>query len=286
MADELDSATELAGVIPELWSREVHRANYSAAIAPKVAYTELTDEMKAMGDIIHLNNFPRLTVNDVTATTGAVANQAVTIADVSLTIDKWKECTVEIVDKGGIQSYMSEESLASKFGAEFGPALAEKSDNDLFANYGDLTTNVAGDGTGIMADEIVRAGLQKLDEARIPKSGRSFVLTPKAFWDLFGQDKYLLAYATGLGKGMQISGPENVPALYGCKWYETAELTTTGGISYNLLLHKKCLAMGMQKTINLVRFAKIALSRRINGNCLYGTKTFREDHGCQLRTKE
>lgn len=285
MADELDGATELAGIIPELWSREVHRANYSVAIAPKVAYTELTDEMKAMGDIIHLNNFPRLTVNDVTATTGAVTNQSVTLADVSLTINKWKEATVEIVDKGSIQAYTSENELANKFGAEFGPALAEKSDNDLFANYGDLTTNVSGDGTGIMSDDIVRAGLQKLDEARIPKSNRSFVLGPKAFWDLFGQDKYLLAYATGMGKGMQISGPENIPGLYGCKWYETAEVTTAAGITYNLLLHKKCLAMGMQKTINIVKFAKIALSTRINGNCLYGTKTFREDHGCKLLTK-
>ena len=282
MANEL-GATELAGVIPELWSREVHRANYSVAIANKVAYTELSDEMKSKGDIIHLHNFPRITVNDVSAA-GAVVNQAVTIADVSLTVDKWKEATVEIVDKSATQSLFSEEELANKFAAEFGPALAEKSDNDLFALYADLTTNSVGDGLGIATDALVRAALQKLDEARIPKSERAFVLGVKAFWDMFGQDKYLLAYATGLGKGMQISGPENIPALYGCKWYETAEVTTAANITYNLLLHKKCLAMGMQKTLEIIKFAKIALTKRINGNCLYGVKTFRQDFGCQIKT--
>lgn len=285
MADELDAVTELDGIIPEIWSREVHRANYSVAIGPKVAYSELTDEMDGVGDTIHLHNFPRITVNDVDPLTGVCTNQSVTIVDVSLLIDKWKEATVEIVDKAGSQSvFGSPEALASKFAAEFGPALAEKSDKDLFANYSNLTTNISGDGTSIMGDAIVRAGLQKLDEARIPKSDRNFVLSPKAFWDLFGQDKYMLAYATGMGKGTQIIGPENVPGLYGCKWYESAEVTTAAGKTYNLLLHKKCLAIGMQKTLAIVKFAKIALSTRINGNCVYGTKTFREDFGCQLVT--
>lgn len=285
MANEIDGATELVGIVPELWSREVHRACYSVAVGNKVAYTELSDEMKSKGDIIHLHNFPRITVNDVDATNGAVTNQSVTVADVELTVDKWKEATVEIVDKGALQSLFSPEELAGKFGAEFGPALAEQSDNDLFANYGNLTTNVSGDGLGIMDDEIVRAGLQKLDEARIPKSERAFVLSPKAFWDLFGQDKYMLAYATGMAKGSQIVGPDQISSLYGCKWYETPEVTTAAGVTYNLLLHKKCFAMGMQKTLKIIKFAKIALTTRINGNCLYGTKTFRESFGCQLKTK-
>lgn len=288
MADELDAATELVAVIPELWSREVHRARYAASIGPRVALQEMSDEMKSKGDIIHLHYLPVLTVNDVTATTGVVANQSVTIADVSLTINKWKECTVEIVDQGSIQSLFSEDELANKFSQEFGPALGEQMDSDLFALYSGITYSVGSSSDpGNMTDTMVRASLQKLDELKIPKKDRNFVLSPKAFWDLFGQDKYVLAHMTGLGKGKQITGLDDIPALYGCGWYESANLSYGGSpvVSRNLLLHKEALALGVQKTVQLVQFAKVALSKRICGHTLYGVKNFRADHGIVLYTK-
>ena len=79
-------------------------------------------------------------------------------------------------------------------------------------------------------------------------------------------------------------GPDNVPSLYGAQWYETQEVTVSGVLDKNLLLHKDCMAMGMQRNVEIVQFAKTALSTRINGNALYGVKTIREDHGCVINT--
>src|SRR3990167_10111075 len=109
MSNEL-AGTELAAIIPEIWSAEILSARYSEAVADKVAYTEFP-EIRQKGDIVHLAVFPRLSFNAVSSA-GAVTNQAITLTDNSITINNWEECTVEIVDAlGGWQSFLGDPAV-------------------------------------------------------------------------------------------------------------------------------------------------------------------------------
>lgn len=261
-------------------------ARYTEAIADRVVHTEI-DNIRAFGDIFHLTFFPRVTINSVSATVGSVTNQTVTLSEGQLTVDQWREATVEIVDKSGIQSLFGDpKKLAMRFAKEFAPALAEDMDNKVLAEHSNITTNVVGDTAAPVdfKDSHARAAMQKLDEARIPKKNRGFVLSPKAYWDMFGQEKYSSAAMMGTSKGAVAGGPDVLPSIYGAKWFQSQEVAVSGALDKNLLLHKDTIALGVQRNVDIQIFAKTQLSTRINGNILYGVKTIRENHGCVINT--
>ena len=289
MANEL-GATELAAVVQELWRKTVLAAKYSVAVHDRVAFTDL-QEVSKKGDIAHLPIFPRFSTNAVSSA-GAVTNQSITLTDTTITVDQWREATVELVDRQGWQSTFGDSaSLAREFAKNFGPRLAEYIDNDIFGLHGSITTNTVGD-TGSpnpMSLPLARAALQLLDENRVPKTDRNFVFSPKAFWEVFGNDQIALAYAIGGNKSVVVSGPEAAPQLYGAKWYESPEIATSGTapnvVDKNLLLHKQTIGLIMQKNFSITQFAKIALTTRICGDVLYGRAVIREEHGCVINTK-
>lgn len=288
MADEINN-TSVAAVIPEVWRGLILDARYSAAIGDKVAYTDFP-EIKAKGDIVHVPVFPRLSTNAVGAA-GTLTNQNITITDVSITVNNWFETTVQIVDLAGIQSLFGDTNkLAQQFAKQFGPRLAEKMDNDLFGLHGSITTNTVGStaSPSAMSSALLRQALQKLDEGRVPKQDRNLVMSPQAFWELFSEDKLALAYATGLAKGVAVSGPDSVPTLFGIKYYQSTEIASTGtpAVWKNLLLHKEALAQVMQRNLTVLHLAKTDLSERYTGHVLYEPAALRETHGCVINTAD
>lgn len=284
MANEIGQS-EAAAVIQELWRRTVMSAKYSSSIHMQVAFTDMQDVSKK-NDIAHLPIFPRISVNTVSSA-GAVTNQAVTLTDQTITIDQWKEATVELVDRAGWQSTFGDsKSLARRFAEEFGPALGENIDSNILALHGSITTNTVGSTSspGPMSLPLARAALQKLDEQRVQKKDRNFVLAPKGFWEVFGNDAIALAQNIGGSKSVIVDGPTVAPRLYGARWYETQEVATSGSVDKNLLLHRQTIGLIIQRNFEIVQFAKIALTTRINGNVLFGRAVIREEHGCVINT--
>lgn len=281
-------ATELSALQQELWRKEVQDARYSQAVHQQVVFV-VEKELTRRGDIVHLPVFPRLTTNTVGATNGTVTNQSVTLTDNTITVSTHREITVEVLDAEGWQTtFGSSEAMARAFGKQYGARLAEYIDNDIFGLHGSITTNVVGNIAGtisLMNPGMARAALQKLDEQRIPKKDRAFILSPKAFWELFGTDNMSLAYATGLSKGVQVTGPEQVPALYGARFFESPEVAVSGQLDKNLLLHKETIGLVLQINSQIVQLAKIALTTRLTGHTLYGRGVLRETHGCVINTQ-
>lgn len=285
MANEL-GATQLSAVQQELWRKTVQSARYSAAVHQQVLLVA-EKELTRRGDIVHLPIFPRLSTNAV-GSDGTVTNQSVTLTDNTITVSTHREITVEVLDAEGWQTtFGSSEAMARAFGDQYGARLAEYIDNDVFGLHGSITTNVVGSTTtpSLMAPGMARAALQKLDENRVPKQDRSFVFSPKAFWELFGDMGMAMAYATGLNKGVQVAGPGVVPQLYGARFYESPEITVSGSLDKNLLLHKETIGAVVQINSQIVQLAKIALTTRLTGHTLYGRGVLREDHGCVINTQ-
>lgn len=285
------TGTELAAIIPEIWRNEVMSARYSAQVSDKVCFTD-TPEIKAKGDIYHIPIFPRLTTNAVGATDGTVTNQSVTLTDNSITINNHREATVEILDSAGWQSFFGDSmSLARKFGQQFGSVLAERIDNDQFALVTGFTTASVGNpaAPGENNTSLLRQAYQRLDENRVPKSQRYVVYSPQAMAEIMGEDKATLAQNTGLSRGVPIAGPDIIPTLYGVKVFQSPEIAAVAGppaYFRNVLAHKEGWVLIIQKNIQIVVFAKVALTTRINGNALYEGAIIRGNHGVQIITQD
>lgn len=214
---------------------------------------------------------------------GSVTNQSITLTDNNITINNHMEATIEVLDSAGYQSILGDgRVLAQRFATQFGPRLAERADNDLFALHADSTLTQVGSTSspGEFSSAMLRLAQQRLDEQRVLKSNRSAVLAPQAFWELFSEDKMALAYATGLKMGVTVSGPDSVPTIFGLKYFQSPEIASTGSpaVHKNLVLHKEGLALVMQRNIQIVPLAKTALTTRITGHVLYDVASIRDDH--------
>lgn len=274
--------TELAATIDEKWDLSVEEGRYEAGVLANRVFDKSSLVLKH-GDIINLSYEPRYTVNDVTAATGAVSPQVVTITPVQLTVDKWKEMTIEVVDKSKWQSFYDPES---RFPKTAGKGLVEQADTDLGALYPNLTSNVIGTSAapGIFDKKMFSAAMLKLRDRSIPLDGLGFYLTPRAFYDgILQQTEMTAADATGQPKSVLTTGYRTT--ILGVPMYESTKLATLGSARACFLLHEQAFAVAFQKKNDIRRADGIAagkLSMIVSVNSLYGVKTFREDHGCLL----
>ena len=280
MANEIGD-TQVSVSYPELWQAETLKARYAKAVL--VGWVHHADEIvNKPGDTVNVDIMPTVAVNDVGAS-GSVTNQELSLSQVQVIVDKWKEATVDIVDKAVRQSV---HDLIKDFSGSFGAALAQKQDEDGFALYSELTTTAVGDTAAPtpMDDEMVRAAMFVLEDADILTDANwdecRWFLRTRAELDLLGLARFSEAQNTGFAKGVQVDKGRMV-GLYGLGVSKTSRVTRTGtpAVYKNLLLHKQAFAVATQKNFEIQRFAKTKLSTPINGNILYGWKTVRTDHG-------
>ena len=172
--------TELSATIDESWDHSVEDGRYESGVLASRVFDKSSLVFKH-GDIINLSHEPKYTVNDVTAATGTVAPQVVTITPIQLTVDKWKEVTIEVVDKSKWQSFYDP---ASRFPKTAGMALGEQADTDLAALRSNLTSNVVGTSAapGLFDKKMFSAAMLKLRDRSVPLNALSFFITPRAFY--------------------------------------------------------------------------------------------------------
>ena len=97
MANEIDAATEAREFIPIIYRPGFLKALYARAVA-KARVLVADGDVKAMGGKLNIRIAAVGVVNDVTQTTGAITNQALTATMSQLLVNKWKDYSFEIVD--------------------------------------------------------------------------------------------------------------------------------------------------------------------------------------------
>jgi len=276
MANEI-TTTEAAAVIPEVWRRNVLKARYARqVVVPRVG--NVTQDIQKMGDIVHIPTMPQtLSINDV-GSGGSLTNQAITITDTTLTIDRWKETTVDITDRSVVQSIVD---LFREFSISFGDILAEHLDEQLLAEHSNITTNAVG-GDQTLDDDLMTDAIRLLDDIPVPEDDRSWVFAPIAKRDLMRLDKFVLANQTGMSKGLQING--NFGEIYGAPVLTSSKVATSGGQRKNLYFHREAIFIGIQRNIRFQKLAKTQLSQKLVADLLYGIKTVRENHAVVVST--
>src|SRR3990167_3342998 len=122
------TATEACAAIPEIWRLLALKALFEKMVV-RNRVLSVTENISAMGDILHVKINPTPTVGDITAATGAFTAEQVTISSVDVTINKWKYVAHDVVDIADIQSDID---LVQNFSQAFVPKLGEQIDEDIF----------------------------------------------------------------------------------------------------------------------------------------------------------
>ena len=278
------STTTEAALIPEEWGPRYISALYDpASIAPRVL--NVTGDYHGVGDIAHIAvQATAYTVNDVSAD-GTVVPQASTLTDVSVTINKRREVTIEQPLEIKATSF---QERFKDFPVNAGKALREDIETQLGALYSDVT-QTQGDGLGNLGEDEILAAVAQLGKNKLP-----ILDMPDMFTFVFHFQQFpTLKKSTSLdfsrtgqaGGGAAKIGLGN---YYGIPVYFTNQIAANGTIHENILLHKEAFAWAAQKMPNFQTasgLAALKLSEIVAGWTLYGVKTVVANRAVRLRSK-
>lgn len=277
MADVLSTATTHAEFIPEVWSNETIIARESVLVLANIV-SRFDADVASYGDIIHVPLVSNLTGGNISTSTGLLDSESPTETKVDITIDKWKGVNIKVLD---IVLAQSKYEFRRLYTQKMGYLLGQLVEADLAALAASLSQTVGTFNTDL-TDANFRRAVQYLDDARVPFADRHFFLKPAVKNTILGIDKFVRADAIGSGSAIK-SG--NVPGeLYGAMVHVSPEVYKTSNNTSNMLIHKDCLALAMQKGVKIEQFARVGWLDHFGGSELYGVKEMRDDHGCELRS--
>ena len=288
MANEtgLDS-TGVSTSLPAWLRTKALKARYGASKIWKHAYNAVEGDplvlgnIKRAGNTVTLQIFPSLTPSAISTTDGSMTDTEVSPTAKSVTIDKWYNVSMNLVDIVDFQSILQWET---EFSEGAGKAMSQQMDDSVLALVQTLTTNTVGDGVGGMTDPLILAAQTKLDNLEVPKDERFWGISPRAHSDLLGTDKFTLANVTGFTKGVQVEGGR-VVGLYGTPVEVTSRITTsTAGIADNVLAHREAFGVVMQRDFKLEKFARTQYATKYGGSCLYGVVVIRDNHAVWVKS--
>jgi hypothetical protein len=281
MANET-GLSNVSGSVPKLWRVKALKARYAESKVWKLCINGVEGDpnvkwsITKMGDTVHFQIFPVLTVGNISTTDGSFTNQVVTPTDKTIVINLWKSVNVDLVDIAGIQSVLDWEA---EFADAFGKAISQQQDIDVLNLFQSATWNFTNGPTQSvpMSDGLVLLAQRTLDDNKIPKEDRHWVIAPVAEADLLALDKFSLANTTGFTKGLQVEGGR-ITGLYGTDVTVTPLVNNTAAVRYNALFHKEAIGIVMQKNFTMEKFARTKFSQPYAGSALYGVAQLRADH--------
>lgn len=280
MANEI-TTTEGAVFIPEIWRPGFLKAlSYKSKVRGRVLAAD--GDVKSRGDILHIKIAPQGTVNDVTAATGAITNQALTPTEAQLTVNKWKDYSFDIVDNTGAQA---EDTLRAALEDSAPGEFAKIIDKDLLALQSAFTTHTAIDATaGLSADHLTEAfyNLAKSEVDMDDPNNISWFFHWKQWQVLKKLAQISESQITGEAGGGLLKF--KLPDVLGCPVFFSSQVASSGGEHKNMLLHREAMACGVQKNFNMEQLARVRKSTPYSVDMMYGVKEVRTIKGQVIRT--
>lgn len=281
MANETGLVALAGASIPKLWRVKALKARYAESKVWKLCINGVEGDpnvkgsITKMGDTVHFQIFPVLTVGNISTTDGSFTNQTAVPTDKTIVINSWKNVNVSLVDIAGIQSVLDWEA---EFADAFGKAISQQQDIDVLNLFQSQTWNFSNSPTNVpLSDGLILLAQRTLDDNKIPKEDRHWVIAPVAESDILAVDKFSLANTTGFTKGLQVEGGR-ITGLYGTDVTVTPLVNNTSSVRYNALFHKEAIGIVMQKNFTMEKFARVQFTQPYAGSALYGVAQIRPDH--------
>lgn len=277
MADVISTATTHAEFIPEVWSKDTIIARESVLVLANIVQ-RFDADAASYGDVIHVPTVTNLTGGNISTSTGLLDSEAPTETKVDITIDQWKGVNIKVLD---IVLAQSKYEFRRLYTEKMGYLLGQMVEAALAIRAASLSQTVGTFNTDL-TDANLRRAVQYLDDARVPFADRHFFLKPAVKNTILGIDKFVRADAIGSGSAIKTG---NVPGeLYGAMVHISPEVYKTSNNTSNMLIHRECLALAMQKNVKIEQFARVGWLDHFGGSELFGTQEMRDDHGVELRS--
>lgn len=263
--------------IPEIWAKEVQLAREDKLVmANRVDRFDL--EFADGGDLLHIPQVSNLSAGDISTTDGSLTATAPTEGEVTITVDKWKGISIDIIDLVAAQaSYDLMRLYAEKMG--FGLALAV--DDDLQGLYAGLSQSVGAAATDI-TDAVYRAAVQQLDEANAPMEDRFLVIHPEQKNALLGIDKFVRYDALGSPSAGIRKG--DIGEIYGVATMVSTNVGKTSTERENIMWQRSAFGLAMQKEVKIEKFARTKFSQTLGSSELYGVAELRDNHATKVKS--
>lgn len=254
-ADPFDS-TELAAMIPEVWTPIVQEEMFAKTVAANF-FTDLSPYAQNGGDIFHIPNvYTNAFTPNTQATQGTeVTTEAPAQTDVTLTVDTHKYIATLIGDKDK-QQLSGNYDYNAVYARKIGSTLADALEDSIFALWSGLTTNTVGDTATVLSDSEVRQSINSLEALNFnTMQDTAWFLHPYVFYiQLAAVQKYYDASQAG-GTGSFVRegnfGPMDASRglrghLYGIPIYLSTNVVSGLQTYRNLLARKEALGFAVQ----------------------------------------
>jgi hypothetical protein len=236
------------------------------------------------GDVVHIPRIGNLTVNNVGGD-GSISPQANTESEYSVTVNLWREASVDISDEAEDMVVM--DGLAMKYAQKIGHALARDVEDELLALYPNLYTNgqYATEAANI-SDNMIIEGIVLLDDADVPDEDRFIIVRPVQRGELLKINKFIsrdfqdkkpvVSRVLGEIYGMPVLRSTRV---------KRADYDSDATVeSVNLMWHLEAFGLAMQAEVKNKQLAETKLSKTIVGHHRFGVNNLRIDHAVILPT--
>jgi len=267
-----------AKFIPDMFSAEVLMHTMSNLVVAN-AFTHRFKSNLRKGSNVSIPVMSEITTTNVTpGTEPTAANAAGT--PVTITIDNWKEATVEISPLMDIEEEADYLTNAAKSASY---AINKAIDTQVGGLFSTLSSSsVYGSDGQTFTDEIFIGLVETLDELDVPDEGRFLIGDPSTKADMLKIDKFVrMDYINGApttnGKFGQI---------YNATVYTTNNLTDAGTGNYGVYSHPDAIGVVIQKPPNSKLWdLGYKFITKIIVDCAWGAIELRETFGKAFYTR-
>jgi len=263
------TTTTVANFIPEIWSDEVI-ATYKANLVVANLVKNLNHQGKK-GDTIHIPNPGRNDANakvagsDVTAITD-------TAADISVVIDQHYEWSMYIEDIAELQAL---NSMRRFYTDDAGYALARNVDSAVVTAL-DGASALTGGNAVISSvtdwDASILQAIEVLNDADVPVSDRSLIVTPSCMTALMSTDRFTEQQFIGDGSAIRTG---KIGTIYGVDVYMSTQVGT-GATEKAFLFQKDAVVLATQQAVRTqTQYKQEKLADLFTADTVYGVKVTR-----------
>lgn len=186
----LDGVSNLANLIPEVWSSKMYdELRASNSVFMDIFTREYEGDIKGMGDIVRVNQVAAPTGEVLTDDTASFSSEAITINQKTVTVNKRASAAFEISDLAQLQSMPFQaqirEGLVYSIRKQIESAIISALDSGV------STVTPDHDIAPASASDLASADLASmrtlLSQQSVPTTQRHFVCDPAYFGDLLGK---------------------------------------------------------------------------------------------------
>lgn len=292
MANELyqrpgQTGDPASGLVSKVYSARVVDALYDKPGLWQ-RFMNFTAEVSARGESVVIPVLPYLTAVDVNFQTGAVTFNDTSHTDVELLMDQWKAVPCRLPKNVKLSAKIAVEAELAKNAAK---AVSDAIDAEITALMAGFTTNIVGDGTDPISEDLLYGSMAKLMAHHVDPS-----INPSDFVWVFHSSCFTALKKLGIVTSAYVKGDGSKggadmylaqDTLFGIPVYFRSDsaMGVSGNIVMSGLFHKSAIAVGIQSNMELtVQPASGTLATEYITDCIFGVKELKDAYGCIILT--